>query len=122
MQWGDAPPVLGKGAKMAVLQGDPTKPGPFTLRLSAPAGYKVAPHWHTQTENLTVISGTFMVGMGDKWEAKAMKPFKAGMFGSVPGKQPHYGVAKTAMVIQIHGEGPFDMTYVNDKDDPTKSH
>ena len=121
LQWGDAPPVLGKGAKLAVLQGDPTKAGPFVMRLSMPAGYKIAPHWHTQTENATVMSGTFMVGMGDKYDAKAMKPMKAGAFGSIPGKAPHYAVAKTATVLQIHGEGPFDMTYVDAKDDPTKS-
>src|SRR5947209_5293152 len=71
IKWGDAPPNLTKGAKLAVLQGDPSKPGPFTMRLSMPAGYKVAPHWHTQAENVTVISGTFMVGMGDKADAKA---------------------------------------------------
>ena len=95
LKWGDAPPNVPKGAKLAVLQGDPGKPGPFTMRLSMPAGYKVAPHWHSQTENLTVISGTFMVGMGEKADAKAMKPFHAGDFGSVPGKSPHYAVAKT---------------------------
>lgn len=122
LQWGDAPPNVPKGAKLAVLEGDPSKPGPFTMRLSMPAGYKVAPHWHSQTENLTVISGTFMVGMGEQVDAKAMKPYKAGAFGSVPAKQPHYAVAKGPTVIQIHGEGPFDLTYVNEKDDPTKAH
>jgi hypothetical protein len=121
LKWGDAPPVLSKGAKLAVLQGDPSKPGPFVMRLQMPAGYKVAPHWHTQTENVTVMSGTFMVGMGDKYDAKAMKPMKGGAFGSIPGKAPHYAMAKTPAVIQIHGEGPFDLTYVNDKDDPTKA-
>lgn len=122
MQWGDAPPTLPKGAKVAVLAGDPSKPGPFVMRLKMPAGYKAAPHWHSQTENLTVISGTFMVGMGETIDKKAMKPFHAGDFGAVPAKQPHYAIAKTPVVIQIHGEGPFDLTYVNDKDDPTKAH
>jgi quercetin dioxygenase-like cupin family protein len=118
LQWGAAPPVLPKGAKLAVLQGDPTKPGPFVMRLSMPAGYKIAPHSHTQTENATVISGTFMVGMGDKYDAKAMKPMKAGAFGSIPGKTNHYAMAKTHAVVQIHGEGPFDMTYANAADNP----
>jgi len=121
VQWGDAPPMLPKGAKLAVLQGDPSKPGPFVIRLKMPAGYKAAPHWHSQPENLTVLSGTFMVGMGEKLDKKAMKPMHAGDFGSVPAKQPHYAVAKTATVVQIHGEGPFDLTYVNDADDPTKA-
>ena len=109
-----------KGAKLAVLQGDPGKPGPYVMRLSTPAGYKVAPHSHTQAENVTVISGAFMVGMGDKFDLKGLKPMKAGAFGSIPGKANHYAMAKTAAVIQIHGEGPFDLTYVNPDDDPQK--
>ncbi|MEJ6020730.1 cupin domain-containing protein [Ramlibacter sp. PS4R-6] len=120
LKWGDAPPVLPKGAKLAVLHGDPTKPGPFVMRLQVPAGYKVAPHWHSKDENVTVMSGAFMVGMGDKPDVKAMKTFKAGDFGSIPAKQKHYAMAKTAAIIQIHGDGPFDLTYVNADDDPAK--
>jgi quercetin dioxygenase-like cupin family protein len=120
-QWGDAPPTLPKGAKLAVLLGDPAKPGPFVMRMRAPAGYRVAPHWHSQAENVTVISGTFMVGMGEKFDPKVMKTMKAGSFGSIEPKQPHYAMAKTPTEIQIHGEGPFDITYVNDKDDPSKA-
>jgi hypothetical protein len=120
LKWSDVPPVLPKGAKLAVLQGDPAKPGPFVMRLSAPAGYKVAPHSHAQTENVTVLSGQFMVGMGDKFDVKALKPMRAGAFGSIPGKANHFAMAKTAAVIQIHGEGPFDLTYVNPADDPQK--
>ena len=121
LQWGDAPPIMNKGAKIAVLKGDPPKPGPFVMRLSVPAGYKVAPHFHSQAENVTVMSGSFMVGMGDKWDAKAMKTMKAGAFGSIDAKSPHYAMAKTATIIQIHGEGPFDLTYVNPDDDPSKA-
>lgn len=120
MHWGDPPPALAKGAKLAVLMGDPGKPGPFVMRLSAPAGYKVMPHWHSQTENVTVISGTLMIGMGDKFDPKAMKTMKAGSFGSVPAKEHHFAAMKTATVIQIHGEGPFYLTYVNPDDDPQK--
>lgn len=118
MQWSDAPPTLPKGAKVAVLQGDPSKPGPFVMRLSAPGGYKVAPHSHSQAENLTVISGTFMYGMGEKFDAKSLKPLKAGAFGSVPAGTNHYAMAKGPTVVQIHGEGPFDIKYVNPEDDP----
>lgn len=119
-QWGEPPPVLPKGSKVAVLMGDPGKPGPFVMRLSAPAGYKVAPHWHSQAENVTVISGTVMIGMGDKFDLKAMKTMKAGSFGSIPAKEHHFAYMKTATVIQIHGEGPFDLTYINPEDDPQK--
>ncbi|HZT56263.1 MAG TPA: cupin domain-containing protein [Burkholderiaceae bacterium] len=120
LQWGDAPPVFNKGAKIAVLQGDPGKPGPFVARLSAPSGYKVMPHWHSQVENVTVLSGTLMVGMGDKFDTKVMKTFKAGAFGSIPAQTHHYALFKGATVIQIHGEGPFDLTYVDPADDPQK--
>src|SRR5438105_14946655 len=72
LQWGDAPPVLPKGAKLAVLQGDPTKPGPYVMRLSMPANYKIAPHSHTQTENVTIMSGTVLVGMGDAFDSKSL--------------------------------------------------
>ena len=101
--------------------GDPAKEGPFVMRLSLPAGYKVQPHQHSQTENATVIDGQFMVGMGDKFDAKAMKTLKAGGFGSIPAKTNHYAMAKTHVVLQIHGEGPFDLTYVNPADDPSKA-
>lgn len=120
MQWGEAPPMLPKGAKVAVLKGDPMKAGPYVLRLKVPAGYKVAPHQHSQAENLTVISGTFAVGQGDKFDAKAMKVMKAGAFGAVEAKTNHYAMAKTAAVVQVHGDGPFDITYVDPKDDPSK--
>jgi len=119
-QWGEAPPMLPKGAKFAVLQGDPAKPGPFVIRLSTPAGYKIAAHSHSRDENVTVISGTFMLGLGDKFDAKALKPMKAGAFGSIPGKTNHFAMAKTAAVVQVHGEGPFDLTYVDARDDPQK--
>ena len=73
LKWGDAPPGLPPGAKMAVLSGDPTKKGLFTVRLQAPAGYKVPPHTHPTAENITVISGTFNVGTGDKFDEAAGK-------------------------------------------------
>ena len=118
--WGDAPPALGKGAKLAVLQGDPGKPEPYTVRLALPANYRIAPHSHTQTENVTVISGTLLVGMGDKFDTKDMKTLKPGGFRSVAGGVQHYAMTKGATEIQIHGTGPFDIHYVNPADDPQK--
>ena len=116
--WGDAPAVLKKGAKMAVLQGDPGKAEPYTIRLSLPAGYRVAPHSHTHTENVTVVSGTLYVGMGDTFDTKVMKMFKPGGFGSIPGGVHHFAMSKGMTEIQIHGVGPFDLIYVNPADDP----
>lgn len=121
LQWGDAPPVLPRGAKLAVLKGDPSKPGPYVMRLSLPAGYRIAPHSHSKAENVTVLSGAFMVGMGEKYDPKAMNTMKAGAFGSIDANAPHYAMAKTATVLQIHGEGPFDMVYVNPQDAPAQA-
>ena len=118
LKWGDAPPVLPKGAKVAVLNGDPFKPGPFVIRLSAPANYKLGPHWHTQTENLTVISGEFYIGMGDKAVAKDAHELKAGGYHYLPAKQHHYAFTKVPTVVQISGEGPFDITYIDPNDNP----
>lgn len=118
LKWGPAPPVLPKGAKVAVLNGDPFKPGQYTIRLSAPANYKIAPHWHSQTENLTIISGALHIGMGDTADAKNAHELKAGGYHYLPAKAHHYAFTKTATVVQISGEGPFDINYLNPKDNP----
>ena len=120
VKWMDAPPSLPKGAKQAVLYGDPGKSGPYVIRLKTPAGYRIAPHWHTQTENLTVLSGTLYLGAGDKMDARHAHPLKPGGFHYLPGKQHHYAFSKGATVIQIHGDGPFDIHYIDEKDDPQK--
>src|SRR5215470_2721320 len=73
MKWGDPPPVLEKGASFAVVSGDPSKPGLFVMRLKMPAGYKIAPHWHPTDEHVTVLSGTFAMGMGEKFDKATMK-------------------------------------------------
>lgn len=119
MQWADAPPNLPKAVKMAVLAGDPTKTGLFVVRLKLPAGQKVMPHWHPTDENLTVISGSFAVGMGDKLETSA-KGMPAGSFVRMPAKMHHYAMAKTDSVVEIASMGPFMITYVDPKDDPSK--
>lgn len=120
LKWGPAPPTLPKGAKAAVLFGDPTKSGPFVIRLSAPAGYKIPPHWHSQTENLTIISGALYLGEGDKWDNAHAHALKPGGYHYLPAKAHHYAFTKAATVVQIHGDGPFDINYVNEKDDPQK--
>lgn len=121
VQWGDAPPVFPAGAKMAVLEGDPGKAGLFTVRLNVPDGYKVAPHWHPTTENLTVISGTFNLGVGDKMDESKTTAMTAGAFGSMPARMHHYAWTKGETEVQVHGMGPFRLTYVNPADDPSKA-
>jgi len=119
MKWGDVPPVLPKGGKITVLNGDPFKPGPFTLRLMMPANYKIAPHWHSKDENLTVISGTLALGLADKMDGKT-HDLKAGGYHFLPGKTHHYAISKGQTVVQVSGDGPFDITYLNAADDPSK--
>ena len=121
IKWTDAPPSMPKGAKIAVLQGDPGKAGPFVIRIKTPAGYKVAPHWHSQEEYLTVISGTLYLGMGDKLDMKSAHALSSGGFHSVPGKVHHYAFAKVPTVVQVNSNGPFDITYINPDDDPQKA-
>jgi len=120
IKWGDAPPVFMKGAKMAVLMGDPGKAGPFVARLQVPASYKIMPHWHSMDEDLTVISGSFYLAEGDKMEMKGAHEIKAGGFHHLPAKTHHFAYSKGAAVVQINGMGPFDLVYIDPKDDPSK--
>ena len=120
MKWGPAPPALPKGAKVAVLRGDPGKSGPFVLRLMVPDGYRIAPHWHSQDEELTVISGTFYLGLGDTVTSKTAHALPAGGFHFLPAKQHHYAFSKGRTIVQVNGNGPFDITYLNPADDPQK--
>lgn len=120
LKWGPAPPSLPAGAEAAVVDGDPTKPGPFVMRAKFPAGYRVSPHWHPTDENLTIISGSFAVGMGDTFDEASTKTLGVGDFVRVPKQMHHYAMAKEATTIQIHGMGPFAITYVNPSDDPRK--
>ena len=120
MKWGPAPPILPKGAQMAVVSGDPSKDGPYVVRLKMPAGYKVPAHNHPTNEYVTVLSGTFNIGMGDKLDAKKSIELSAGGFGEAPAKMNHYAWTNDGSIVQVHGQGPFAMTYVNPADDPSK--
>ena len=118
IKWGPAPPGLPPGAQAAVISGDPTQPGPYVLRAQMPANYRIPAHWHPVTENLTVLSGTVALGMGDKMDESAMQDLPVGGFASLPAEMRHSFMAKTAATIQVHGMGPFGITYVNPADDP----
>ena len=119
LKWGAAPPVFEPGAQMAVLQGDPSKAGEeFTVRLRLPNGYKIAPHTHPTAENITVIEGTFLVGMGSTFDRAKMTALPRGAFVSAPAQHPHYAAARGETVVQVHAIGPFALTYVNPSDAP----
>jgi mannose-6-phosphate isomerase-like protein (cupin superfamily) len=104
-----------KGAEIAVLSGNPDKAGPYTIRLRVPDGAKFGPHWHGDVENVTVLQGTLLVGVGDKWNQGKMISLPPGSFVSVPMGLHHYAMAKGDVIIQIHGMGPASMTMVKMK-------
>jgi quercetin dioxygenase-like cupin family protein len=116
--WGKAPPSLPPGAQAAMLLGSPAKEGPFVLRLKFPAGFTVPPHRHSKDEFVTVITGRFAVASGETLDRTAAKPLPAGSFVHLPAGMPHYAWADGETIVQINGMGPFDVKYVNPKDDP----
>jgi len=120
MQWSAAPNFLPAGAQVAVLNGNPGKPGPFTIRLKMPDGYKVAPHWHPAAENVTVISGEFHLGIGDAWDESTGTALSAGSYARMGAHEKHYGWAAGESILQINGMGPFVIHYVKPSDDPRK--
>src|ERR1700680_3131410 len=91
IKFGPAPPVLPAGAQLAVLEGDPgASSGDYTVRLKMADGYRVSPHWHPKRENVTVVSGNFKVGMGDRFDVAKMTAFPAGSFAYVDPDMHHY--------------------------------
>ncbi len=122
IQWGPAPAVFPAGAQMAVMSGDPSKSGgEFTVRLRLPDGYKIAPHTHPTDENVTVLQGSFAVGMGTTFDASATKTLPVGGFVTAPANMAHYAQAHGATIVQVSAIGPFALTYVNPADNPATS-
>lgn len=120
VKFGPAPPFLPPGAQLAVLEGDPMgSSGNFTIRLKMPDGYKVAPHTHPNRENVTVLSGTLKVGMGDQFDGAKMMSFAAGSFAYLDPSMHHYAMASGETIIQIHGMSPVKFNYINPSDDPS---
>ena len=120
LEWKDGPPGLPPGAKIATLEGDMSKPEPFTVRAKTPAGYKIPPHWHPAIEHVTVLSGKLGMGAGDELDKSKGTVLPPGGFAVMPPKMHHFAWAEEECEIQIHGVGPWGITYVNDADDPRK--
>lgn len=118
VSYAPAPGVLPPGAELAILEGKPAEPGPFTMRLRLPDGYRIPPHYHPAIEHVTVLEGTFKVGMGDKFDVSALKPLPTGTFGALQPGTRHYAQAQGKTVVQVHGVGPWKLVYVNPADDP----
>ena len=133
--WGESPPhmmvtpgelswtdvaSLPAGAKVAVIEGPLNEAVPFTFRLKLPANYKVPAHWHPAIEHVTVISGTFNMGVGDKLDTSKTKPLTAGSVAIMQPKTTHFAWTSEETIVQIHGMGPWVINYVNPADDPRK--
>jgi quercetin dioxygenase-like cupin family protein len=118
IEWKAGPAALPPGAKIAVLEGDPTKEGPFVVRFQFPDGYHVAPHIHPKTERVTVISGALYLATGEALDRNSAKKLPAGSFGYWPAGMKHAGWSEGETIIQLHGIGPWQINYVNPADDP----
>ena len=118
LKWMAAPNAFPKGAQLAVISGDPFKDGLYVVRLKMPKGYTIAAHNHPTSEFVTVLSGNFHIGMGDKLDKKKALLLTSGGFGEAPAKMNHYAWVTSGTVVQVHGQGPFAITYVNPADDP----
>jgi len=118
LKWMPVPSVLPKGAEASVLSGDPGKSGPFTMRLKAPTGNKIPAHSHPTAERITVISGDFHFGMGDKLDEAKAEKLGSGGFVDLPADMNHYAFIGTDAVVQIDSEGPFAIKYANPADNP----
>jgi quercetin dioxygenase-like cupin family protein len=119
LKW-TAPAAYAAGAQFSVIKGDPTKEGMYVVRLKVPAGFKIPAHTHPNDENVTVLSGVFHIGTGDKLDEKKGETIKAGGYSYVAKGMTHYAVFPVETVIQLHGMGPQGITYVNPADDPRK--
>ena len=118
VKWAKAPPSVPPGAEASVLYGDPGKDGLFALRLKFPKGYAIPPHTHPKPEIVTVISGTFTLGMGNVADKGNAKPLRAGSFFAFEPGMAHYAFTDEETVVQINSTGPWGINYVNPKDDP----
>ncbi len=119
--WGPASPKLPPSAQMAVVFGDPSKPGElYVFRAKLPDGYSVAPHTHPMDEHVTVIQGTMILGFGERRDESAMKELPTGSYVTLPSGVPHFNRMKGETILQFHGIGPYDIEYVDPEDDPTR--
>ena|SRR5436305_1384875 len=119
VKWGAAPPSLPPGAKVAVLFGNPAETGPYVIRVSIPGGYRIPLHQHAHDQRITVMSGSLF--LGDSWDPKYAREVKAGGFVVQPAKIAKFVFTKKSpAIVEMHGEGPFEMNYANPQDDPQK--
>jgi quercetin dioxygenase-like cupin family protein len=122
VKWGAPPPVFPPGAKFAVIAGDPAATGLVTVRFEMPAGYAIPPHFHPTDEHVTVLKGSFSLGMGDVIDKAHAVTLSAGGYAVAMANMHHYAYTTTGATVQVHMQGPFAITYVNPADDPGRKH
>ncbi|MCI0453678.1 MAG: cupin domain-containing protein [Candidatus Dadabacteria bacterium] len=120
IKWTDAPPSMPPGAQVAVIEGDLKKAEPFTFRLKLPAKYTIAPHTHPTIEHVTVISGTFYMGAGDKIDKDKAVALTPGSFAVFQPGHSMFTWTQEETVVQVYGVGPWGINYINPADDPRK--
>ena len=119
MEWGACPPMLPPGAECTTIQGDPQVANElYAIRAKMPDGFTIPAHTHPEDEHLTVISGTFTMGLGEGFDEKVMEPMTVGSYMVMPKGVPHFALTRGVTVLQVHGIGPLDFIYVNPEDDP----
>ena len=116
--WKDGPPPLPPGAKIAVLEGDPTKEGMFVMRVRVPDGFHIPAHTHPEPERVTIIQGTFKLAMGDNPKRADAHTLPAGTYGVWPPGMVHAVWTEGETIVQLHGMGPWVINYVNPAEDP----
>jgi quercetin dioxygenase-like cupin family protein len=119
LKWTDVP-SLPPGARIAVIEGPMTEAVPFTFRLKLPANYRIPAHWHPATEHVTVISGALNMGTGGKLDEAKTTPLPAGSVAIMHPRTPHFGWTTEETVVQVHGVGPWGVTYLDPADDPRR--
>lgn len=113
MKWQSQGGLATPGMEQLNLVGDPARPAPYTLRLKFPKGFTIAPHTHPDSREVTIISGTFATGYGEKFDAEKLKILPAGSFYSEPANIPHYIEIKEEVVLQVSGTGPSGRKFVD---------
>jgi hypothetical protein len=119
LKWADVA-SLPAGAKVAVIEGPLNEAAPFVFRLKLPANYRIPAHWHPTIEHVTVISGTFYMGMGDAFDVGQVMALPAGGAAIMQPRTNHFAMTRDEVVVQVHGVGPWGITYVNPADDPRR--
>jgi hypothetical protein len=114
-------PAFPTSARLAVVVGQPSEPGPYVVRVKVPSGVKLMPHKHPEDRVYTVMSGVFYIGLGDTFDAERMEAYPPGSVLVLPGETYHFHWAKSGeYVTQVTGIGPLGLEYLNEKDDPRK--